>query len=225
MRSSSSGPGAAPGWRPPWLTSTGCSSSRWRDSRLQTRAGTAQAFHEPLCGAIEPWRLRGIQLDVAIVDAQAGKCRQHMFHESYLRGRAGQASCAAEFPSHRRPARTPSRADGGRCGRIRFPVEGGAGANRIRIVAPRQEPHADQVGRAHEGPLIAIADPSHGIASSLKKSGLDCPLVPLPKLPKSRARSKRLRPDHLLRARLRETLGPRPLSGICLATTRGLYLR
>src|SRR5262249_31943739 len=54
---------------------------------LDDRPSLAQGLDEPACGAVEPGWFRGIQLDKAIVDAQAGQCGQDVFHQSDLSGR------------------------------------------------------------------------------------------------------------------------------------------
>jgi hypothetical protein len=55
--------------------------------RLDDWPSLAQCLDEPARGPVEPWRFRGIQLDKAIVDAQACQRGQDVFDQSNLFGR------------------------------------------------------------------------------------------------------------------------------------------
>jgi len=61
---------------------------------LQDDAGPPERLDKTLSGAVQAGRLRGIQLDVTVIDAQARQRRQDMFDQGDLSRRLAQSGAA-----------------------------------------------------------------------------------------------------------------------------------
>src|SRR5207245_10827361 len=124
--------------------------------RLQDDAGPLQHLDEAAGGAVQAGRLRTVQLDEAVIDAQARQSSEDMLDQRDVGGRVAQRGAAlrARHPItacrdlHGRPQVAAHENDpGGWRGRMKAKAYRG----------PGQEAHAGQFARTGYGPLIAVA--------------------------------------------------------------------
>src|SRR5262249_31530223 len=127
---------------------------------LKDDAGRAQDVHEVPGGTVQAGRLRGVDLQVTVVNAQAGQGGQDVLDEAQLDGRVAQGSAALRPGDELDPGRHV-----GGWGEVGADKDDAGGHRR----GPEAEPHLGpgQVAYAldldgpGESPLVAVAEPSH----------------------------------------------------------------
>ena len=136
---------------------------------MQHRARSLQGFDEGGRRAVEARRLGGVEFDAAVVDAEAGQCRQDVFDE----GDTGRA-----FAQSRATGRPRDAVGEGQSRRPTRQV--GADENEARVLGGRDEAEADprpghdpdpanRDGRV-EGSLVSVPD---ALQVNLTFSGCD----------------------------------------------------